>query len=371
MHEVQALMVRTVPGLTSAFTDWMFGFQRRWVRRCECDTFIPKPGPLPQTSHTAAIVKPLEIDLRVPVHVAGSPAILRIGSTSGQPTGQPTVARARRAQNATMLSQVGRAGTGDPIRLDDVLVDRWFAQLARASRAVPGLLLDQWRRMVIAAVSDAREPAPAGVSGRFAVPGRYLTGIAAAVAASRAAGVGSGMPTPSEATDAVVLAAGLLAGSAALAAADTTRSEVAVAASVATAVVDVAAAGAPLGKLIAEAARRARMSLGPTWVSEVILALGRAASADDSSGEPVGTPYRVALAVEPAEPGLELDVFAIDTVLSELTRTADWIPTPTGYRLILSTTEPGPLIESLLRFGQISELQVAVSAREPRYQEPP
>jgi hypothetical protein len=26
------------------------------VRRCECDTDIPKPGPLPQTSHTAATV---------------------------------------------------------------------------------------------------------------------------------------------------------------------------------------------------------------------------------------------------------------------------------------------------------------------------
>src|SRR5206468_12502032 len=29
-------------------------FHRRWVRRCECETDMPKPGPLPQTSHTAA-----------------------------------------------------------------------------------------------------------------------------------------------------------------------------------------------------------------------------------------------------------------------------------------------------------------------------
>ena len=56
MHEVQALMRRRLPGATSARTDWMFGFQRRGVRRCECDTDIPKPGPLPQTSHTAATV---------------------------------------------------------------------------------------------------------------------------------------------------------------------------------------------------------------------------------------------------------------------------------------------------------------------------
>ena len=33
---------------------WMFGFQRRGVRRCENDTLLPKPGPLPQTSHTEA-----------------------------------------------------------------------------------------------------------------------------------------------------------------------------------------------------------------------------------------------------------------------------------------------------------------------------
>src|SRR3954454_23559967 len=56
MHEVQALIRRRLPGATSARTDWMFGFQRRGVRRCECDTDIPKPGPLPQTSHTAATV---------------------------------------------------------------------------------------------------------------------------------------------------------------------------------------------------------------------------------------------------------------------------------------------------------------------------
>src|SRR5438105_1573617 len=49
MHEVQALMRRRLPGATSARTDWMLGFQRRGVRRCECDTAMPKPGPLPHT----------------------------------------------------------------------------------------------------------------------------------------------------------------------------------------------------------------------------------------------------------------------------------------------------------------------------------
>ncbi len=37
-----------------ARTVWMFGFHRRGVRRCECETDMPKPGPLPQTSQTAA-----------------------------------------------------------------------------------------------------------------------------------------------------------------------------------------------------------------------------------------------------------------------------------------------------------------------------
>jgi hypothetical protein len=32
----------------------MFGFQRRFVRRWEWDTFIPKLGHFPQISHTAA-----------------------------------------------------------------------------------------------------------------------------------------------------------------------------------------------------------------------------------------------------------------------------------------------------------------------------
>jgi hypothetical protein len=37
-----------------ACTVWMFGFHRRRVFRCECETELPNPGPLPQTSQTAA-----------------------------------------------------------------------------------------------------------------------------------------------------------------------------------------------------------------------------------------------------------------------------------------------------------------------------
>jgi hypothetical protein len=54
MQEVQTLIRRGLPP-TSARTRWMFGFHRRLVRRCEWDTLMPKPGLLPQSSHTAAI----------------------------------------------------------------------------------------------------------------------------------------------------------------------------------------------------------------------------------------------------------------------------------------------------------------------------
>jgi hypothetical protein len=53
-QEVQTLSRLRVPRPTMARTDWMFGLNRRRVRRCECETLMPKPGPLPQTSQTEA-----------------------------------------------------------------------------------------------------------------------------------------------------------------------------------------------------------------------------------------------------------------------------------------------------------------------------
>src|SRR5262245_58319095 len=46
---------------TRARTRWMLGFQRRLVRRWECDTDIPHEGRLPHTSHTAAISDALRL----------------------------------------------------------------------------------------------------------------------------------------------------------------------------------------------------------------------------------------------------------------------------------------------------------------------
>src|ERR1700757_5547479 len=56
MHDVQTLMRCLLPpGRVATRTLWMLGSHRRLVRRWECDTDLPKPGPFPQISQTAAI----------------------------------------------------------------------------------------------------------------------------------------------------------------------------------------------------------------------------------------------------------------------------------------------------------------------------
>jgi hypothetical protein len=67
---------------TMAFTRWMFGFQRREVRRCEWEMLLPKPGPLPQTSQLAATV-----DLLKSRHV------MKDAVQSGGAAGTPRVGR--------------------------------------------------------------------------------------------------------------------------------------------------------------------------------------------------------------------------------------------------------------------------------------
>jgi hypothetical protein len=59
MQPVQALTRLGEPE-TNARTRWMFGFQRRLVRRWECDNDMPKFGFFPQISHTDAMTDYLE-----------------------------------------------------------------------------------------------------------------------------------------------------------------------------------------------------------------------------------------------------------------------------------------------------------------------
>src|SRR5215469_3173472 len=59
MQEVQTCRRFGVPD-TIARTVWMLGFQRRRVRRCECETLLPKPGLLPHTSQTEATVRSID-----------------------------------------------------------------------------------------------------------------------------------------------------------------------------------------------------------------------------------------------------------------------------------------------------------------------
>src|SRR3954471_14939833 len=123
MHEVHALIRRRLPGATSAFTDWMFGFQRRGVRRCECDTDIPKPGPLPHTSHTAATVDHSQrfVHRRRGETAPASKTVQESNrSPAGTSPGPPDELR--------ITGVVGRHGYPPPVltALDDAAVGQWY-----------------------------------------------------------------------------------------------------------------------------------------------------------------------------------------------------------------------------------------------------
>src|ERR1700733_1091659 len=49
--------IRLGAPFTSAFTACRFTFQRRRVTLCACEMLLPNCGPLPQTSHTCAMVQ--------------------------------------------------------------------------------------------------------------------------------------------------------------------------------------------------------------------------------------------------------------------------------------------------------------------------
>ncbi len=77
-QDVHTVIRRRVPGATIARTVCTLGFHRRWVRRCECETDIPKPGLLPQTSQMLATVDSLDDAARgTRAEVDGFPAVRR------------------------------------------------------------------------------------------------------------------------------------------------------------------------------------------------------------------------------------------------------------------------------------------------------
>src|SRR5215213_6936260 len=76
MHDVHTDRRRGEPS-TRARTFWTFGFQRRFVRRCEWLMLIPKDGFLPQTSHTDATPGGYQ---RSPATLTGVPAVERLGA---------------------------------------------------------------------------------------------------------------------------------------------------------------------------------------------------------------------------------------------------------------------------------------------------
>src|SRR4051794_23329493 len=70
--------------LTVARTRWMFGSNRRLVILRDHGRLLPKPGPLPQTSQTAATVNSQLVEIEGPARAAGSDGWVS-PTTAGQP----------------------------------------------------------------------------------------------------------------------------------------------------------------------------------------------------------------------------------------------------------------------------------------------
>src|SRR5947209_1035275 len=111
MQLVQTRRLLVAP-LTSAFTFWRFTFQRRRVTLCACEMLLPNCGPLPQTSHTCAIVL-LQI-----LSVFRAAAVRVEGSFFGSAMTPPALPGGR-------IRPKGRSG------------DHWKCRKAHISRGLP------------------------------------------------------------------------------------------------------------------------------------------------------------------------------------------------------------------------------------------
>ncbi len=247
--------------------------------------------------------------------------------------------------------------TGE-IGVDVRLVHAWMEALEQpAAGSVPDALISRWRTGLLAAVEEAELPTPPPVTGRYLALDVYLTGVtaglAAAVATSPASDAGD--------SDPIILAAGLLAGSAALHAAPTAVAtyEVDAGQAAAAAMVDAAAAGAGMVDAIREAHRAAGQVRSRSMVGIALDALLRGVAGTPPEDEPDGV-YEVRLLLEPLDPRLDLDTVALDRLLDGLSDERRWIPDVTGFRLVFITERPGPLVEAVFGYGRVRQLRIRV-----------
>ncbi|MEP6980189.1 MAG: hypothetical protein ABJA16_05440 [Nakamurella sp.] len=240
--------------------------------------------------------------------------------------------------------------------VDEYLVDGWMTALASpVAGPVPDTLIQRWREELSAAVAQARVPSAPPVTGRYLVLDRYLSGVAAGLAAA----VATSPASAAEESDPIILAAGLLAGLAALRAVSTEVAdyEVDAARAAAAAMVDAAAAGAGLLDAIGEAHRAAGQVRARSMVGIALDALLRGLVGTPTDDEPDGV-YEIRLLLEPVDHRIDLDTVAVDRMLDGLSDERRWIPDATGFRLVLITTRPGPLVETVFGFGRVRQLRI-------------
>src|SRR5690625_2828265 len=155
----------------------MFGFQRRRVRRCECEMLLPKPGPLPQTSHVAATGDSFEEQWSrahrrtrrsVTGQLRGSDTrwyrlyLVMAGATPAAPGNRSSVANAVGIPKLCPRSVPGHVPESGCCRCRRIISARvpsethrrWPVQIVQ-DRAGAELML-RWSRVAVAALGDAR-----------------------------------------------------------------------------------------------------------------------------------------------------------------------------------------------------------------------
>jgi hypothetical protein len=262
----------------------------------------------------------------------------------------------RRCVRAAVRSTV--YGMTQPAALDESLVADWFDVLAAQPwRGLPADLIDGWRAQMLAAVREAREPATLGVIGKVAPLDHSLSGLAAGIAA----GLATSAASDGVESDPVIFTTGLLAGAAALSISNEWSRETEAARAAAASVVDIAADGRDLDVVITAAARGARRGHSTTGVAAALDALAQAART--ALEHPAsGQLFDIQMQIESRTPESDLDLWGMSYVIEEWASRCDWVPVAHGYRLMLQSSTPGPLILAMLPFGQVTDLRIDVIA---------